>query len=75
MLPPGQGSGPARPAECRACPSVRVARMVSEGKAVPAHSRPEDGSSVAHCEPPTPARPYSRLGGKMRLLEPLSVDQ
>ena len=44
--PVGQGSGPARPAECRARPSAHGARMVSEAKPEPAHSCLEDGSTA-----------------------------
>ena len=73
--PLGQGSGPARPAECRARPSTCAVRMVSEMAVAVGHRRPEDGSSVAHLEPPTPARTYSPLGGKMRPLDPCTIDQ
>ena len=46
--PPGQGSGPARPAECTARPGAHAEGMVSETAAAAAHSRPGDGSTVAH---------------------------
>ena len=63
--PLGQGSGPARPAECKARPNVSPMRMVSETKTAAAHSRPEEGSTVPHLEACPRPRTYSRLGGKM----------
>ena len=63
-LPSGQGSGPARPAECTARPSAHAVGMVSETTAAVAHSRPGHGSTVAHLEAQCTGRTYSRLGGK-----------
>ena len=63
--PLGQGSGPARPAECTARPNVSPMRMVSETKTAAAYSRREDGSTVPHLEACPRPRTYSRLGGKM----------
>ena len=63
--PPGQGSGPARPAWCTARLSAHAVQMVGESKAAGAHSRPEHGSTVACLEAPSAVRTYSRPGGKM----------
>ena len=71
--PLGQGIGPARPAECTARPSVHAVEMVGENTAVVAHSRPGDGSTVAHLEAQCAAQTYSRLGGKMWPLDLCTV--
>ena len=62
--PPGQGSGPARPAECTARPSAHAVGVVSKTTAAVAYSRPGDGSTVAHLEAQCTARTYPQLGGK-----------
>ena len=61
----GQGGGPARPAECTARPSAHAVEMVGQTTAEVAHSRPGDGSTVAHLEAQCAAQTYFRLGGKM----------
>ena len=73
--PLGQGSGPARPAECTARPSAHAVRMVSETTAEVAHSRPGDGSTVATSRLYPRLQPTPRLGGKMRLLGQFTVGQ
>ena len=61
---PGRKSGPARPAECTARPSACAVRMVSKTSAAVAHSRPGDGSTVAHLEARPRLEPTLGWAGK-----------
>ena len=49
--PPGQGGGPARPDERRACHSAHTAGLAGRVKVTAAHSRPQDRSNVGVNEP------------------------